>query len=313
MTYSGSGNNRPTKNDRRDAAREKARTLREQQRKRERRNRFLWQGGIGVAVIAIAAVVFLIVSSSAVPAGSGPVNMASDGITIGKDYKAVRTPAIPINGKPTPTVRDKKSSVVNIRIYLDYFCPICNEFETANKSQISSWLKTGAATIEIHPISFLDRSSEGTQYSTRAANAAGCVATYSPDQYWAFTEEMYVKQPEENSTGLTNPQILSIVKFAKAKNYSKIADCVNSKRFFSWVGSATTRAENGPLPDSNVSTVTGTPTVLVDGQQYTITDTSVSSAADFAAFVEQVASSQSTSTSTPTPVATPTPTPTKTK
>jgi protein-disulfide isomerase len=312
MTYSGSGNNRPTKNDRRDAARDKARALREQQRKKERRNRFLWQGGIGVAVIAIALVVVFVVIGSATPAGPGPTNMASDGITIGKDFKAVRTPAIPANGKPTPTVRDKKSSVVNIRIYLDYFCPICNEFENANKTQITSWLKTGAATIEIHPISFLDRSSEGTQYSTRAANAAGCVATYSPDQYWAFTQLMYTNQPVEDTPGLTDAQILAKIKSAKAKNYSEIASCVTSHRYFGWVGSATTRAEDGPLPDSNVKTVTGTPTVLVDGQQYVITDASVSSAADFAAFVEQVAGSQFNATTTPS-TPTPTPTPTHTK
>jgi protein-disulfide isomerase len=313
MTYSGSGNNRPTKNDRRDAAREKARTLREQQRKTERRNRFLWQGGIGVGLVAIVLIVIFAVTSGITPAGPGPVNMQSDGITIGKDFKAVRTPAIPENGKPTPTVRDKKSSVVNIRIYLDYFCPICDEFETANKAQISSWLKTGAATIEIHPISFLDRSSAGTQYSTRAANAGGCVATYSPDQYWAFTEAMYVDQPKEGTPGLTDAQILTRIKSAKVTNYSKIATCVTSKRYFSWVTAATDRATTGPLPDSNVTTVTGTPTILVDGQQFAYTNASIGSAADFAAFVEQVAGAQFSANATPTPIPTATPTPTATK
>ena len=311
MTNSGSGNNRPTKDNRRDAAREKARTLREQQKKKERRNRILWQGGIGVAVIAIVAIIFLVVSSSVTPAGPGPTNMASDGITIGKDLKAVKTAAIPVNGTPTPTVRDKKSSVVNIRIYLDYFCPICNEFENANRAQITSWLKSGAATIEIHPISFLDRSSQGTQYSTRAANAAGCVATYSPDQFWAFTGEMYTNQPAEDTPGLTNPQIVAKAKAAKVTNLASVSSCINSKRFFDWVGDATTRATTGPLPDSNVSTVTGTPTVLVDGQQFAITDASVASASDFAAFVEQVAGSNFDATTTPTATPTPTPTPTK--
>ncbi|MEJ1229830.1 MAG: thioredoxin domain-containing protein [Galbitalea sp.] len=303
MTYSDRG----SKNQRRDAAREKARALREEQRRKERRNRILVQGGIGVGILAIIGIVILVVTSSIQPPAAGPLNMQSDGIVIGKDFKAVQTPAIPANGKPVPTVRDKNSSVVSIRIYLDYFCPVCNAFETANKDQISSWLKSGAATIEIHPISFLDRSSLGTQYSTRSANAGGCVANYAPDDYWAFTQEMYVKQPTENTVGLSNSQIIGVMKTAGVHNLDKITPCVNSEKFKSWVAAATTRAENGPLPDSTVKTVTGTPTVIVDGQEYPITSADVGSAASFAAFVEQTAGAQFDSGK---PAPTPTPTPT---
>jgi protein-disulfide isomerase len=313
MTYGGSGNERQSKNARREVAREKARTLREEQRKRERRNRFFLQGGIGIGILAILVVVAIVVVGNIKPPSPGPVNMASDGITIGKDFKAVRTAAIPANGKPTPTVRDKTSSVVTIRIYLDYFCPICNEFETANKTQLSAWMKSGAATLEIHPISFLDRSSLGTQYSTRAANAAGCVATYAPDDFWAWTQEMYVKQPAEGTVGLTNTQIIGVMKTAKVSDIAKITPCVDNETYKGWVADATTRATTGPLPDSNVKTVTGTPTVIVDGQSYSATDWT--SAADFQAFVLKAAGAgfNSGSTSTPTPAPTTTPTPTATK
>ena len=307
MSYSGAGN-RASKNERRDAAREKARAMREQQRKRERRNRWFIQGGIAVVVIAAAVIVSLVLWSSRSTPSAGPVNMQSDGILLAKDAKAVPTPAIPAGGQPVPTTRDKKSSVVSIRIYLDYFCPICNEFETANYDQLTSWMKSGAATVEIHPISFLDRSSEGTRYSSRAANAAGCVATYAPDDYWAWTHEMYLEQPEENSPGLTNAQIIGVMKKAGVHNLSKITTCVNDERYKSWVTDATQRAVDGPLPDSNVKTVAGTPTVIVDGQSFPITDASVSSAAAFATFVEQAASASATTT-TPTP--TPSPIPTK--
>jgi protein-disulfide isomerase len=308
VTNGGAGD-RGTKNQRREAAREKARELRDLQRKKEKRNRLFLQGGIAVAVIAVAAIVTLVLVNSVTPPAAGPLNMQSDGIIIGKDLKAVRTPAIPAKGKPVATVRDKKSNVVSIRIYLDYFCPVCNAFETANKSQITGWLKTGAATIEIHPISFLDRSSLGTRYSSRAANAGGCVANYAPDDYWAFTEEMYVKQPTEGTVGLTNAQIIDIAKTAKVSNLSKVSDCIKSEKFKAWVTSATARAEAGPLPDSSVKTVTGTPTVIVDGVEYPITTDDVSSASAFAAFVEQTAGAQFDS-GTSTPSATPTPTPT---
>jgi protein-disulfide isomerase len=306
MTYGGA-DDRGTKNQRREAAREKARELRDQQRKKEKRNRLFLQGGIGVGIIAIAVIVFFSISSSITPPAAGPLNMQSDGIIIGKDLKAVRTPAIPVGGKPVATVRDKKSSVVSIRIYIDYFCPVCNAFETANKSQITSWLKSGAATIEIHPITILDRSSLGTRYSSRAANAGACVANYAPDDFWAFTEEMYVKQPTEDTVGLSNAQIIGVVKDAKVQNESQIASCVNSEKYKAWVTASTNRALNGPLPDSTAKSVAGTPTVIVDGVEYPITSTDVGSASDFAAFVEQTAGAQfdpGTSTPTPTPTAT---------
>jgi protein-disulfide isomerase len=307
MTY-GSGDDRLSKNQRREAARDKARALREQQRKKERRNRVFLQGGIGIAILAILAIVVIVVVNSIQPAAAGPKNMLSDGITIGKQFKAVPTAAIPADGKPVATPRDKKSSVVTIRIYVDYFCPICNEFETANKTQISGWLKSGAATLEIHPISFLDRESLGTRYSSRSANAGACVANYSPNDFWAFTQEMYTKQPTENTAGLTNAQIVKVVKDAGVHNISDITKCVNTEKFSSWVKQSTDRATSGPLPDANVKSVTGTPTVIVDGLQYNASDWT--SASDFAAFVVQAAGASFNSGSTPTPTPTPSVTPT---
>jgi protein-disulfide isomerase len=172
-------------------------------------------------------------------------------------------------------------------------------------------MKSGAATVEIHPISFLDRSSLGTRYSSRAANAGGCVANYSPNDYWAFTQEMYEKQPTEDTAGLTNAQIVSVIKKAGVHHIPEITKCVDTEKFKSWVTAATNRATTGPLPDANVKTVTGTPTVIVDGLQYNANGTEDwTSASAFAAFVVQAAgasfNSGSTSTSTPTPSPTPT-------
>jgi protein-disulfide isomerase len=308
LTYPGA-EDRGSKNERRQVARDKARELRDQQRKTERRNRLLIQGGIGVVLLAIIGVVVLVLTTSVTPPAAGPLNMRSDGIIIGQDLKAVRTGATPANGKPIATVRDKKSSVVSIRIYLDYFCPVCNAFETANKAQLTSWLNKGAATVEIHPISILDRSSVGTQYSTRAANAAACVANYAPDDYWAFNEEMYTRQPTEGTGGLTDSQILAVIASAKVHDRAAIRPCVDKQKFKDWVGASTNRALAGPLPDSNVKAVTGTPTVIVDGTQYPITSNDVGSASAFAAFVEQTAGSQF-NPNAPTPTPTPSPTPT---
>ena len=50
----GAHGNRPTRNQQREAARAKAKELREQQNKSDKRRKLFLQGGIGLAVIAIA-------------------------------------------------------------------------------------------------------------------------------------------------------------------------------------------------------------------------------------------------------------------
>jgi hypothetical protein len=291
------------RNERREAAREKARVLREEHRKRERRNRLVLRSGIGVVIIAIIAIVVVVIIGNVPSPGKGPVNMASDGILLGKDFKAVHTAAIPANGKPVATVRDKKSSVISIRIYLDYFCPSCKAFLQANGDQLASEMKSGAATVEIHPISLLDRSSLGSQYSTRSAAAAGCVATYAPSDYWAWTREMLAKQPKVGTAGLSDAQIIGVMTTANVSNIAKITSCMNARTYTSWVTAATDRATTGPLPDANIPAASSTTiTVLVDGKQYAASNWG--SAADFAAFMLQAASSNLTSTATPTPTPT---------
>ena len=69
---------------------------------------------------------------------------------------------------------------------------------------------------------------------------------------------------------------------------------------------ATARALNGPIANSNVEKVTGTPTVIVNGLKY---EGPVNDLASFQAFVVQAAGTTFNETSTATPTPTPTPTP----
>ena len=94
-----------TKNERRAQAREQARAMQEQRRRRERVRRGLTIGGIVLAAVAIVAIVAVVIVNSIRPPGPGPANMASNGIVIGQDFVAERTPATPPEGDPTPTVR----------------------------------------------------------------------------------------------------------------------------------------------------------------------------------------------------------------
>jgi protein-disulfide isomerase len=293
---------RPSKNERRDAAREKARVLREQQQRRQRRNRALLQSGIVLVVLAIVAVVALVIVNAVRPPGPGPRNMASDGITITQGNKAVPSGATASGGDPAAAPRPSTGKIV-IRAYEDFGCPFCAQFEQTNTAYIESLLQNGSATLTIYPVSILDRNFQGTKYSTRAANAAAAVADLSPNQFFAFHKLLYANQPAEGSTGLSDDRLIAYAKQAKVTNLSQITDAIHDHRFYSWVGDATDRFLKGNLSGSDVKQVTGTPVVIVNGKQYT---GSLTDQATFSSFVLQTAAAY---TSAPTPSAKPTATP----
>ncbi|MEO7006897.1 MAG: thioredoxin domain-containing protein [Terrimesophilobacter sp.] len=271
MSISGPGGDRPSKNRRREAARDKARALREAQKKKDRRNKYLLQGGIALAVLAIIAVVVIVITSAVRPPAAGPSNMASDGAVITKGLNTVRTPGLKGGTTPVPSPSDGSSDVFNIRVYIDYLCPVCGAFEAANAPQIKKLVESGVATLEIHPVAILDRSSMGTQYSTRAANAFACVANYSPDSAFDYSAILFENQPAENTEGLNNAKLIDLAKQVKVAKQSSVASCINDTKFKNWVSASTARALAGPLPNSDIEKLLGTPTVLVNGQSYKFT------------------------------------------
>ncbi|MFB6867998.1 DsbA family protein [Agromyces sp. NPDC056389] len=282
--------------------------LREEQKKRERRNKWLIQGGVIVAVVAIAAIIGGLIFNSVKPAGPGPANMASDGILLtGVDgvITATETPALAAGATSKPTVPDDSGTVANIVTYIDYLCPFCGQFETTNSDSIRTMVESGAATLEVHPIALLTNKSAGTQYSLRAANAAACVANTSPNSFFDFNALLFENQPEETSTGLDNSELKALAKEAGVSSLSTIEQCIDDTTFKKWVQDATTRALNEPVPNSDLEAIKGTPTVLVNGKQY---EGSLTDPAEFQSFVLQATGEAfSESTSTPSPTATPAP------
>lgn len=304
MSNGGSNQPRPTRNQQREAAREKARELREAQKKRDRRNKVLIQGGIIVAVIAVAALVGTLIYQNVKPAGPGPANMASDGIVLtGSDgtITPVETKALAAGATPKPTEQDDSGTVANIVVYIDYLCPFCGQFETTNGDAIRTMVEQGAATLETHPLAILTNRSAGTQYSLRAANAAACVADSSPEAFLDFNALLFENQPEEGTAGLTNDELKAFAKEAGVASPATINSCIDDKQFHAWVQQATERALTQPVPNSELESIKGTPTVLVNGQQYV---GSLTDPAEFQSFVLQAtgqAFSESNSTPTPTP------------
>ena len=288
----------------REGARERARELRELHKKQDRTRRRVVTLSVVGGVLVVVVVVALVILNFAQPGGRGPLNMLSDGIKIGTGLKAVQTPGLPANSKPVPSATNPPA-VIDIKLYVDYLCPNCGTFEKKNGDQLRAWLKTGAATVEIHPIAVLTTKSAGTQYSLRAANAAACVAEFSPDHFFDFNDALFIDQPKEGSAGLTDEQIEARATRVGVTEMTQVTKCMADHRFRGWVQAATTRALNGPIPGADVKNIAGTPTIIVDGTQFKYT--TAFDPNEFAQFVLQVAGDAFTKNPSPTPTPSPTP------
>lgn len=279
---------RLTRSEQRDAAREKARQLREANKRKNKTKKLITVSSIiAVAGLIIGFGAYAIVSGvqkqNDIPNGGAPANMKFDnGIKIGAGLKAFTDEFTPT---PDPAASIDPAAVPNIVMYIDYQCPVCQAFEVANASQIRSWVDAGAATVEIHPISFLDGAS-ANEYSSRAANAALCVANYDPDKFFDFNSYLFDNQPAEQSAGPKNAELADAAT-AVGATAPEVATCINDKYFGSWLDKATTTAMTENIPGSDLP-VKGTPTVLVNGVKYDwTTGEELVSAPRFAQFVQQ--------------------------
>lgn len=275
-------NDRLTRSEQREAAREKARQLRAESQKREKRNRLVLQLSVVLVALGIvggiAGVIWVQAQAEAnrPVVGESPENMIfADGIKIGVGLQAFTE-----TKSPTP---DTEGIIPNIQVFVDYLCPVCQAFDVPNSAQIRSWVDTGAATVQIHPISFLDRASLN-QYSSRAANASACVANYEPDSFFDMHTILLERQPSEGQEGWNDATLIDFAREAGATS-DDVAACINAKSFEGWVEQTTQRVLNTPQP--NGEQVTGTPAVFVDGRQYTWTSPEeLVSAERFAQFVQ---------------------------
>ena len=260
---------RPTKNEKRQEAREKARALREKQSKKSKRNKILVQTSLAAGILVGITIVTVLILTSLRPPGPGPANMQSDGIKIGEGFQAVRTPALLPEELPTPSAANP-DGVPAISIFIDYSCPACAQFEAINGPLLRTWLENGTATVEYHILSFRDNATAGTRYATRAANSAACVAEHSPDNFFDFNELLLLNQPvAPEKFELTDSELLQVAQASGATNLPAIESCIQDETFANWVRESTARAmSTGPLPvvNAEVPLVTGTPAVFINGR-----------------------------------------------
>lgn len=156
-----------------------------------------------------------------------------------------------------------------VDIWFDAMCPVCGAFEQANGETLAKAVDDGSVTLRLHPLTFLDAASNGTGYSTRAAAALTCVAVTDRSAVLPFYQALFTDQPEENSDGLTDKQL---AKRASDAGAGDISSCLaDSGPYQAWAQANTANSQKGPIEVDGtkvLDTITGTPTVLVNGKQY---------------------------------------------
>ncbi|MFS0910323.1 DsbA family protein [Microbacterium sp. 179-I 3D2 NHS] len=138
-----------------------------------------------------------------------------------------------------------------VAVFVDFQCPACKAFEDQFGEALAAKAEDGSINLEYHPIAILDRYSQGTEYSSRSAGAAICVAEANPDLYLDFANLLFENQPAENTTGLTNEQL---AEFAAQAGADDAVECINDETYRKF-GAAQAKANE----------IGGTPTVEING------------------------------------------------
>ncbi|GAA1939271.1 hypothetical protein GCM10009775_34180 [Microbacterium aoyamense] len=295
--------------DRRDAVREKALQVQARQ-KRTHRIRTATVAASVVAVVAITAlVVTWAVSSAASKPMLQPGNATDDGFAVtvadasdAQEVPPTATPT-PTAAEPEPTSTPTEQPSVDIRVYVDYLSAGSGEFQIANSSQLSKWVTEGAATLTYYPVAMLTAKSNGTKYSLRAASAAACVGTHSPEAFWAFNDAVLSQQPDVDSDGYSNSELADLAQASGVTSPKVVRACIENEDFATWAKGATERALES-IPDTEDVVLTGAPMVLVNGMPYV---GALDDPKEFAQFVLTIASDAYYKEASASPTPTPTP------
>ncbi len=139
-----------------------------------------------------------------------------------------------------------------LSIYEDFQCPHCRDFEKNFGPTIAKLVDSGAAAVDYNMLAILNRVNGG--YSTRASNAAYCVADENMDAFKRFHAALFAKQPEEG-TG-AGPDNAALIETARQAGVTGgVPDCINKGKYDKMV--------KGLAAASNV---TATPTIRLNGE-----------------------------------------------
>lgn len=151
-----------------------------------------------------------------------------------------------------------KDAPHTVIIYEDFLCPFCGELEAATRDDLAKLAADGKVFVEYRPFDLLSRLGD---YPIRATSAFALVLEKSgPDVAKKFHDLLYENQPsEQNPDAATNDDLVDLAVEAGASE-SDVREGIESLSHEDWVTKATEEAGKAG--------VTGTPTILLDGEVF---------------------------------------------
>ncbi|MCV7217698.1 DsbA family protein [Mycobacterium crocinum] len=226
-----------------------------------------------VVIFAVALVLYIVMSHDKKTAAAG-------------NAQAVRITSSQLIKKDGT---DEPKAVLSL--YEDFQCPHCRDFEKVMGPTISKLIETGAIAADYNMVAILN-SSANKNYSTRAANAAYCVADENKDAFVRFHSALFAQQPEEGSGSAPDNRAL-IETARQAGAAGSVPQCINSGKHSDMVEGL-----------AAASKITATPTIRLNGQ-----DISPASPEDLIAKVKAVVGNVPGLDAAPTPQSPTPPTP----
>lgn len=157
-------------------------------------------------------------------------------------------------------------AVPTVSSYVDWSCPACRGFEARYGQGLAARVAAGEIALEVHPVAILDRYFQGSEYSSRAANAAACVAQHAPGQFLDVQYAFFAAQPDEGTRGYADSEIVELLALVRVTDEA-VVSCVENGDFRDWVTSATRAATTNEAlhqPGGGFAT----PTILIDGVRW---------------------------------------------
>ncbi|WP_430591418.1 thioredoxin domain-containing protein [Humidisolicoccus flavus] len=192
----------------------------------------------------------------------GPANSATGGVSLSGDGVVLSDPLNGGDAFKEPSWED----VPHVVTFVDPHCPHCKTFEDENGEELVDMAESGKITYEVRVVSFMDGASPN-QYSSRAANALSCVASFSPNSYFDFLDELFDEQPSSGS-GLSDDELIDMARDNGVDANAEFTACVTEQQYTPWVEGITAAATTSTMPLMS-GPIEGTPNIFVNGEKYT--------------------------------------------
>ena len=254
---------RQTKAQRREAARLKAKELREASARRERRNTIARRSFIGAAGVVMAGgfgyLGYLAVTRNQTELPEAGKGLATKKANQGGVPKQVLADASWTYGDGA-TLDTVAASAPVLDIYFDYSCSHCAQFEGVHTQEINKLLSNKKITLALHPCKLLKQ-----QWTSVVMNTMGVVLDEAPAQSLSFHGAAFeifsqVLQTKNQSIMTVKSLVAAATKVGVPTKVSdKFQSAVDSDKYKKWV-----ELGDKAFADRDLQ---GTPSVFFKGEQ----------------------------------------------